>query len=98
VRLSKPSVREVRVGFSARPAPDAHEPATPGVGGDFYGVGGGPPLTFAPGETVATWQVVILDDDKVEPDEHIQVRIHAGEAEGATIDVPHAILTIADDD
>lgn len=87
VRLSQPLPTVASVGIT-------NYLETAVAGQDYHGFY--QRLTFEPGETVKTLDVVVLDDSAVEGDEAIGIRLF--EEEGATIATATSLITIVDND
>ena len=87
VFLSDPSTSPVTVNF-------ATVDGTAQAGADYIATAG--TLTFAPGETSQSIEVVLVDDAAYEADETFEVVLSS--PSGATIVDDRAVVTIADDD
>jgi Ca2+-binding RTX toxin-like protein len=88
VRLSAPSTQTVTVGYS-------QSNATSTNGSDYLALGG-QTLTFAPGETVKSVQVNILDGAVAEGTDNFFFNLFS--ATNAQIETPYARATIIDND
>jgi phosphopantetheinyl transferase (holo-ACP synthase) len=96
VSLSYPSGKTVSVAYASGEAPpNSPEGGTASAGDDYSATSGS--LTFAPGQTSQSFEVVITDDALDEPDEILGLTLST--PNGATLGVPStATLTITDND
>ncbi|MCG8349239.1 MAG: PKD domain-containing protein, partial [Chloroflexales bacterium] len=87
VRLSAPSGQTISLPYAAQDGTASSEV-------DYRATNG--TLTFAPGTTIQTFTVPIVDDDRDEADETVVLSL--GEPVNAELDIARATLTIRDND